>query len=180
MILCNSSLFVFDDCFCDKTLIIIDCQYGFSGGVADMAAWSVLLWHSTIDMLEEGTDTCTIPTNPLFINCSKSSRDNPMLPRTTQKKRLKNPGTVMLQQDLHKKVNLSDLNVRRTKRGSYMSFSKSLVSKIYEKVDGGRKKCLGCQKEDPQVTVNENRAAHEVSTVSAEYSSSVPYARVGW
>ena len=145
-----------------------------------MAAWSVLLWHRTIDMLEHGTDICTIPTNPLFINCSKSNRDNPMLLRTTQKKRLKNPGTVMLQQDLHKKVNLSDLNVRHTKRGSYLSFSKSLVSKIYKTVEGTIKNYLGCLKEDPQVTVDENRADHKMPTASAEYSSSVPYARVGW
>ena len=152
---------------------------GLSGGIADMAAWSVLLWHRTIDMLEHGTDVCTIPHSPLFINCNKSSLGNPIVP-TTQKERLKNPGTVMLQQDLHKRVNLSDLNVRRTKRGSYLSFSKSVVSKINKNIQERMKNCLGCLKEDPQVIVNENRVDDDMPTASAEYSSSVPYARVGW
>lgn len=75
--------------------LVEDFHTYFQGGVADMAAWSVLLWHRTIDMLEHGTQTCTIPKSPLFINCSKTnsasaSAADLMLEKT--KDMLKNPG----------------------------------------------------------------------------------------
>jgi len=159
-----------------------------------MAAWSVLLWYRTIDMLEHGTDTCTIPTSPLFINCSKSSHSNPMILRTTQKKALNNPGTIWLQQDIHKNVNLSDVNIKRSKRGSYLSFSTSLRAKMYEKVKKLVKSCIDCikpkvkkiinsctdcVKPHPRVIMNDN-SADQITATSSKYSSSVPYARVGW
>ncbi|XP_060062440.1 phosphatidylinositol-glycan-specific phospholipase D-like isoform X1 [Ylistrum balloti] len=45
----------------------------FLGGVRDMAGWSARLWNRTITMLENGTSSCVIPHNPLFINCNGSS-----------------------------------------------------------------------------------------------------------
>ena len=145
-----------------------------------MAAWSILLWHKTIDMLEHGTDTCAIPKSPLFINCSKNAHADPMQLETTQKKRLRNPGTVTLKHDIHKNINLSQLNIKQTQRGSYLSFSKSLLAKISKKVKGLIKSCLGCLKPHPRMKVSENTADREMVTTSTEYSSSVPYARVGW
>ena len=67
-----------------------------------MAAWSVLLWHKTIDMLEHGTDVCVIPKSPIFINCNKTDHVTGL--KTKQSYRtLKNPGTVILQ-EISKKV----------------------------------------------------------------------------
>ena len=142
-----------------------------------MAAWSVLLWHRTIDMLEHGTDTCTIPKSPLFITCNKS--DHGKLVQKTQQRELRNPGTIMLQQDIHKNVKLTDLNIKQSRRGSYFSLSESLHTKIHKSKDL-TKSCFGCLKPHPRVVVNGNSADQDMVTTSVEYSSSVPYARVGW
>ena len=142
-----------------------------------MAAWSVLLWHKTIDMLEHGTDTCAIPKSPLFINCNESDHVTSL--KTAQSnRRLKNPGTVMLQ-EIHKNVNLSDLSIKRTKRGSYLSLPASLHAKMVKKREISRG-CHGTQNCRLKVISNEIRGDQGRSTSSAEYSSSVPYARLGW
>ena len=145
-----------------------------------MAAWSALVWHRAIDMLEHGTDTCMIPKSPLFINCNKSDLGDTALRQTKPSKRLKNPGTVTLQQSVHKTVNLSEVTIKQSKRGSFMSFTKSQISKIYKAVKRIAKSCLSCLKPHPRVIASENSADQETSTTSVEYSSSVPYARVGW
>lgn len=149
---------------------------GLTGGVADMAAWSVLLWHKTVDMLEHGTDVCVIPKSPLFINCNKSDHATGL--KTTQSnRRLRNPGTVTPQK-IHKNVNLSDLNIKQTKRGSYFSLSESLRKKVNKNKEFS-KTCRDSQNCQPKVTANENSVDIGRSTY-AEYSSSVPYARLGW
>ena len=149
----------------------------FIGGVADMAAWSVLLWHKTIDMLEHGTDVCVIPKSPLFINCNKSDQATALKTKKSMR-RLKNPGTVILQ-ELGKKVNLSDLNIRQTERGSYFSLSESLRSKTLNKRELSRG-CPGSENCHLEVIANDNTADQVGLTKSAEYWCSVPYARLGW
>lgn len=154
-----------------------DLHSYFQGGVADMAAWSVLLWHKTIDMLEHGTDVCVIPKSPLFINCNKTDHATGLKTKQSNRK-LKNPGTVILQ-EIHKKVNLSDLNIRRTERGSYLSLSESLQAKTLNK----RELSWGCRGSENchlEVIANENSADQVPLTTPAEYWSSMPYARLGW
>ena len=138
-----------------------------------MAAWSVLLWHKTIDMLEHGTDTCVIPKSPLFINCNKSNHSTG-LKRTQSNIKLKNPGTKILQ-EIYKNVNLSDLNIKQTDRGSYFSLSESLHTKVHKKRELPRH-CHGSQNCYLKVMATVDQGL----TTSAEYSSSVPYARLGW
>ena len=142
-----------------------------------MAAWSVLLWHKTIDMLEHGTDTCSIPKSPLFISCNKS--EHGILLQRTQRQKLWNPGMIMLQQDIHKTLRLSDVNIKESRRGSFFSLSESLQSKI-QKVKNFKKSCLGSANNPPQITENVNNVDQEVTMTPVEYSSSVPYARTGW
>ncbi|XP_069128392.1 phosphatidylinositol-glycan-specific phospholipase D-like [Argopecten irradians] len=45
----------------------------FLGGMADMGGWSTRLWNRTIHMLENGTSSCMVPHNPLYINCTATS-----------------------------------------------------------------------------------------------------------
>ena len=149
----------------------------FTGGVADMAAWSVLLWHKSIDMLEHGTDVCVIPKSPLFINCNKTGHATGLKTKQSNRK-LKNPGTAILQ-EIHKKVNLSDLNIRRTERGSYLSLSESLQAKALNKRELSRG-CHGSENCHLKVIANENNVDQVGLTTPAEYWSSVPYARLGW
>ena len=143
-----------------------------------MAAWSVLLWHKTIDMLEHGTDVCVIPKSPLFIKCNKSDPAT-VLSRRQLNRNLKNPGTVTVLQEMYKNMDFSDLNVKQTKRGSYFSISESLHQKMLKSknVSGH---CHGSQNCHLKVISNENSADQGTLTISAEYSSSVPYARLGW
>lgn len=149
----------------------------FQGGVADMAAWSVLLWHKTIDMLEHGTDVCTIPHSPLFISCNKSDPAT-VLSRRQFDKKLKNPGTVTPAEIL-KLVDFSDINFKQTKRGTYFSLSESLHKKMLKNKNVSRG-CHGSQNCHLRETSSENRVDQETLSKSAEYSSSVPYARLGW
>ena len=142
-----------------------------------MAAWSVLLWHKAIDMLEHGTDVCVIPKSPLFINCNKSDHATGFKTKQSNK-RLKNPGTAILH-EIRKNVNLSDLNIKHTERGSYFSLSESLRTKRLNKRELPR----GCHHSKNchlKVIANENSADQVQLTTSAEYWSSVPYARLGW
>lgn len=142
-----------------------------------MAAWSVLLWHKTIDMLEHGTDTCSIPKSPLFISCNKS--EHGILLQRTQQQKLWNPGMIMLQRDIHTTLRLSDVNIKQSRRGSFFSFSESLQSKI-QKVKNFKKTCLGSANHPPQIAENVNNVDQEVTMTPVEYSCSVPYARTGW
>lgn len=142
-----------------------------------MAAWSVLLWHKTIDMLEHGTDVCVIPKSPLFINCNKSDHAAGLKIKQSNR-RLKNPGTAILQ-EIRKNVNLSDLNIKQTKRGSYFSLSESLRTKRLNKRELSRD-CHGSENCHLKIIASENSADKVGLTTSAEYSSSVPYARLGW
>ena len=141
-----------------------------------MAAWSVLLWHKTIDMLEHGTDVCVIPKSPLFINCNKTDQATGLTKQSNR--RLKNPGTVILQ-EIQKNVNLSDLNIRQTQRGSYFSLPESLHAKMLSKRELSRG-CHGSENCHLGIKANENSADQAGLTTSAEYFSSVPYSRLGW
>lgn len=77
-----------------------------------MAAWTGLIWHDAITMLEHGTNTCKIPRNPLFIQCNKSKE---LLSQTTTV--LKNPGTVFHLKS-YEGLSLMDINAISTKRGT--------------------------------------------------------------
>ena len=39
------------------------------GGVDDMAAWTRLVWDSSIAMAFNGTETCDVPHNPMAVQC---------------------------------------------------------------------------------------------------------------
>nr|XP_022316784.1 phosphatidylinositol-glycan-specific phospholipase D-like [Crassostrea virginica] len=61
----------------------------FQGGLMDMAGWTHKKWHDAITMIENGTKSCNIPHNPLFINCSKNQdpsgvHSSAMPPRQTR------------------------------------------------------------------------------------------------
>lgn len=147
------------------------------GGVADMAAWSILLWHKTIDMLEHGTDVCVIPHSPLFISCNTSDSATASSRRQLDKK-LKNPGTVTPAEIL-KLADFSNINMKQTKRGTYFSLSESLHEKMLKSKSLSRD-CHGSQNCHLKVMSNENSADKRALLMSAEYSSTVPYARLGW
>ena len=146
-----------------------------------MAAWSVLLWHRTVDMLEHGTQTCTTPKSPLFINCSKTnSASTSDLTLEKTKDMLKDPGKVMILHDVHLKNNLSEIKIRKSKRGSYFSISKLLMSKMNKKVTGTTKNGFEYPKSHRPVSLQEDQDNQKVLQTSAEYSCSVSYARTGW
>ncbi|XP_071501888.1 phosphatidylinositol-glycan-specific phospholipase D-like [Diadema antillarum] len=97
----------------------------FLGGVNDMSSWTQTVWHETITMLEDGTSKCSIPHNPIYINCS---------------------GDALLGSDaglgwdtsvrgVRKKINLHgltrrDVNVTQTPRGVHISPSERIKSKL--------------------------------------------------
>eukprot|EP00057_Strongylocentrotus_purpuratus_P034386 XP_795000.3 PREDICTED: phosphatidylinositol-glycan-specific phospholipase D [Strongylocentrotus purpuratus] len=98
----------------------------FLGGVDDMASWSQRLWHDTIDMLENGTDVCDVPNNPIYINCSRITASTKPLPPGRRKTPL---------QGLRSKINLhgldkQDVKVTPSTRGVYLSPADSVKEQL--------------------------------------------------
>lgn len=46
----------------------------FVGGKSDMAAWSSLIWHELVHLIEKGFASCQIPKNTLYLRCSRDKR----------------------------------------------------------------------------------------------------------
>ncbi|KAK2566631.1 Phosphatidylinositol-glycan-specific phospholipase D [Acropora cervicornis] len=160
---------------CSASVLLAWIGERIAGGVADMAAWSVLLWHRTIDMLEHGTQTCTIPKSPLFINCSKTnSASTSDLTLEKTKDMLKNPGKLMILHNVHLKNNLSEIKIRKSKRGSYFSISKSLMSKMNKEVKGTTKNGFEYQKSQRPVSLQEDKDNQKVSLVFGNFGGVSP------
>lgn len=139
-----------------------------------MAAWSGLIWHDTIDMLEHGTNFCYVPKNPLFIRCNKTRTISE--PKETA---LKNPGIISLPAELLENFKLSDVEVKRTDQGIYLSLKENLIHEIFTQSLKERKIELSQGiKKNGKITFNRNIG--ELVYRSASYSTKTSYAKLGW
>ena len=136
-----------------------------------MAAWSSLLWHDTVDMLEYGTSFCHVPKSPLFIKCNASRHAVKELVSSTK---LKNPGPV-LPKDLFQVVPTEHVVAVTSDRGIHLSPSVELLRTVerQKKVKTGErnkgfKSSYKQQKKDATIIK------------SAVYTTKVPYSRLGW
>ncbi|XP_048759093.1 phosphatidylinositol-glycan-specific phospholipase D-like isoform X2 [Ostrea edulis] len=95
----------------------------FQGGIMDMSVWTHRKWHDAITMLENGTQSCHIPHNPLFINCTKKQDSTLSFHPKTQRP-TNRPYTAGL--------TVSDLQIEREERGITIRPGKKLKNKIEE------------------------------------------------
>ena len=47
------------------------------GGIDDMAAWTRLVWDSSLAMALNGTESCHIPKNPMDVQCGLDRTSEP-------------------------------------------------------------------------------------------------------
>ena len=129
-----------------------------------MAAWSSLLWHDTVDMLEHGVSFCHVPESPLFIKCNKSrhSAESP-----TKNKKFKNPGQA-LPKELFHIVSPEHVVTVKSERGIHFSPVEGLLEA--KKLD----------KQEGLQSVLVKRNVDQKNIKSAVYTTKVQYARLGW
>ena len=137
-----------------------------------MAAWSSLLWHDTVDMIEHGTDTCKIPKSPLFIQCNASR--HPIPASNSKNRNLKNPG-VVLAEEVFDGLSPSDMMVRHSERGVHFSPSPNLLDKLRP----SKKTSVTQKRRENYVSALISSRGNQVSYKTAVYSTKTPYARLG-
>uniref|UniRef100_A0A8C8TXD7 Phosphatidylinositol-glycan-specific phospholipase D n=1 Tax=Peromyscus maniculatus bairdii TaxID=230844 RepID=A0A8C8TXD7_PERMB len=141
-------------------------QEYFLGGLDDMAFWSTNIYRLTSFMLENGTSDCHLPENPLFITCD-GRRDHTLGSSKVQKNDYHRNLTVFMSKDIRKNLNY-------TERGVFYSagsWAPESVTFMYQALERNlRTMFMGS---------SETHLKH-VSSPSASYFLSVPYARLGW
>nr|XP_044988285.1 phosphatidylinositol-glycan-specific phospholipase D isoform X2 [Jaculus jaculus] len=140
-------------------------QEYFLGGLDDMAFWSTNIYRVTSFMLENGISDCDLPENPLFIACG--GQRNHSLSSKVQKNDFHRNLTASLSQDARKNVNYTERGVFY----SVSSWTPDSVSFMY--------KTLG-RNLQTMFTGGSQVPVKHVSSPSASYFLSVPYARLGW
>ncbi|XP_013399325.1 phosphatidylinositol-glycan-specific phospholipase D isoform X2 [Lingula anatina] len=129
----------------------------FLGGIDDMAAWTDNLWHTTLYMLENGTESCQIPKNPLYINCGNTSKS------FLDKRKVKNG---FFSKPLMHGLSPKDVLVRKSKRGAYLTLGMELKKRLR----------LATRK----ISDSTIRAQPKQVQPKAVYRVNSTYARLGW
>ncbi|KAM4834873.1 phosphatidylinositol-glycan-specific phospholipase D isoform 2-T2 [Thomomys bottae] len=140
-------------------------QEYFLGGLDDMAFWSTNIYRLTSFMLENGTSDCSLPENPLFIACA--GQKNNSLSSKGQKSDFHRNWNTSVSKDIRKNINY-------TGRGVFFSvdsWTPDSVSFVYQALEKKLRMMFSSSSWEP---------LKHVSSPSASYFSSVPYARLGW
>lgn len=139
-------------------------QEYFLGGLDDMAFWSTNIYRLTSFMLENGTRDCDLRENPLFISCG--GYRNHSFGLKAQKNDFHRNLTMSIRKDTQKNLNY-------TKRGVFYStdsWAPESVTFMYQALERN----LRTMFTSSQMSLN------RISSPSASYFLSAPYARLGW
>ncbi|XP_011242584.1 phosphatidylinositol-glycan-specific phospholipase D isoform X2 [Mus musculus] len=137
----------------------------FLGGLDDMAFWSTNIYRLTSFMLENGTSDCNLPENPLFISCD--GRNHTLSGSKVQKNDFHRNLTMFISRDIRKNLNY-------TERGVFYStgsWAPESVTFMYQTLERNLRLMLAGSSQ---------KNLNHVSSPSASYTLSVPYARLGW
>ncbi|XP_004693375.1 PREDICTED: phosphatidylinositol-glycan-specific phospholipase D isoform X2 [Condylura cristata] len=140
-------------------------QEYFLGGLDDMAFWSTKIYHLTSFMLENGTSDCSLPENPLFIACG-GQRNNTSGSKV-QTHYFDRNLTTSLTKDVGR-------NIKHTERGVFFSmdpWTSDSLSYMYQTVQRNLRLMF---------TEGSRQSLKHISSPSASYFVSIPYARLGW
>lgn len=140
-------------------------QEYFLGGLDDMAFWSTNIYRVTSFMLENGTRACSLPENPLFIACGGQQNN------TFSSKAVKN--------DFHRNLTPSTTkdirrNINYTERGVFFSvdsWTPDSLSFAYQALE---------ERIRTMLTGSSGEPLKHITSPSASYYLSSPYARLGW
>ncbi|XP_057554047.1 phosphatidylinositol-glycan-specific phospholipase D isoform X2 [Hippopotamus amphibius kiboko] len=140
-------------------------QEYFLGGLDDMAFWSTNIYHLTSFMLRNGTSDCNLPENPLFITCG-GQQNNTQGSSIVEKNGFHINMTAALTEDIAKNINY-------TKRGVFFSvdsWTTDSLSLMYQSLE----------RTIQEMFTGSSQPLNHVSSPSASYYLSFPYARLGW
>ncbi|XP_019619337.1 PREDICTED: phosphatidylinositol-glycan-specific phospholipase D-like [Branchiostoma belcheri] len=144
--------------------LIEEFQSYFLGGVDDMAVWTANIWHHAIHMLDNGMSACSVPHNPLYIRCNADH-----MPATRNDR---NKNGFYMRPNIGD-LTLADVSVTRTDRGVYFRPGQRLKDRL-----------LAFKKSS---LLNYREGFHDdtsndfgLTSPDATYTSSMPYARLGW
>ncbi|XP_008260728.2 phosphatidylinositol-glycan-specific phospholipase D isoform X2 [Oryctolagus cuniculus] len=140
-------------------------QEYFLGGLDDMAFWSTNIYRVTSFMLENGTRACSLPENPLFIACGGQQNN------TFSSKAVKNDFHRNLTQSTTKDIRR---NINYTERGVFFSvdsWTPDSLSFAYQALE---------ERIRTMLTGSSGEPLKHITSPSASYYLSSPYARLGW
>ncbi|XP_051025324.1 phosphatidylinositol-glycan-specific phospholipase D [Acomys russatus] len=141
-------------------------QEYFLGGLDDMAFWSTNIYRLTSFMLENGTSACYLPENPLFISCDGQRKPTPSSSKV-QKNDFHRNLAVPISKDIRKNLNYTERGVFY----STVSWAPESIAFVYQTLERNlRTMFMG----------SSQTSLKHVSSPSASYFLSVPYARLGW
>ncbi|XP_012372128.1 phosphatidylinositol-glycan-specific phospholipase D [Octodon degus] len=140
-------------------------QEYFLGGLDDMAFWSTSIYRLTSFMLENGTSNCDLPENPLFIACG-DQRNNSHSPRA-QRNGFHRNLTMPVTKHIGKNINYTERGVFY----SVDSWTPDSITFVYQNLERNLRTMF---------TGSSQNSLKHVSTPSASYFLSLPYARLGW
>ncbi|XP_043921681.1 phosphatidylinositol-glycan-specific phospholipase D [Protopterus annectens] len=153
--------------YAKKSLFLVDrySEY-FFGGVDDMAYWTTKVMRQTVKMLENGTGECSLPENPLFIDCEGKKQDNYM------EKKSEMSSVLYINSSF---INMMPvLKVVPAERGVY-----------FELQTWAKDTMQYAEKSSIMETVNSlldywNIFSRNTNELTASYYVTTPYARLGW
>ncbi|XP_049740823.1 phosphatidylinositol-glycan-specific phospholipase D isoform X3 [Elephas maximus indicus] len=140
-------------------------QEYFLGGLDDMAFWSTNIYRLTSFMLENGTSDCSLPENPLFIACGGQRNNTHSF--KVQKSAFHRNLTASPTEDIERNINY-------TERGVFFSmdtWTSNSFTFVYQTLESNVRAVLTGGSEHP---------LKHISSPSASYFLSFPYARLGW
>ncbi|XP_065179738.1 phosphatidylinositol-glycan-specific phospholipase D-like [Sycon ciliatum] len=140
----------------------------FIGGVDDNAAWTTMLWHDAVTMLENGTKACAHSKNPVSVSCT--GIPPPVSQEGSEKDVRSVPPTFK---------NIADeafADVERVGRGIVIKPSAAYLKHMEETRQQAAKRQEMSQQANP--AQHEPNAA-KPSSPTAAYYSVTPYARLG-
>ena len=148
---------LFDDYAKKSPFLVEELNQFYIGGLDDNAAWTTLLWHDAITMIHNGTNSCQHSKNPVDVHCPEQP-----------------------------KASSSDGQTMKSVPPVY----DNILDKQYvdvEHVDGGIRLKPSTSGHELLHAVakkhgNSQRRSLSSSSIAASviYTSSVPYARLGW
>ncbi|XP_075441702.1 phosphatidylinositol-glycan-specific phospholipase D [Ascaphus truei] len=138
----------------------------FLGGVDDMAFWSTNIFQLTSRMLDNGSSDCNMPENPIFLQCNVQKRGRNI------------PGRIRWQRnEYHRDLTPS---IMRTVGANITSLETGVFFQLNNWAKNSMQFITSAVLALNMKEILSSQYPNHISTPSATYSVTSPYARLGW
>ncbi|XP_022083635.1 phosphatidylinositol-glycan-specific phospholipase D-like [Acanthaster planci] len=161
---------LFPDYARKSPFLVEQFQSYFLGGLDDMATWTTNVWHEAIYMLDKGTGACSLPRNPIYLNCTQNA---------TVANTPSSDADASKLSGLHTKVDLQGLTPdlvhrRQTTRGVYFSPAETLKRKIQTLIQKRTTALKALQSRSNSTNLRSS------SYLKSTFTTANSYAHLGW